>query len=387
MHLLAFPFFAVTAYQLTVSRFDDRAAALQSVNQETLDQIAGMIDLLDAGLSLSSSLGRQTTLERAVRGACTVLDSELCAIALLGPGTEEAELEIAVRNAELEHPGRRFQVSRYAVMQRALAQGTPVVSGPQGGQSTSEVHELLANRRGGPLILQPLAHETETIGVLFASRPHSLAPYTAPQIHRCERLARFIAVALINARLHAGAESQIEEQKGNVRALERALSRTRADLENRLKQAGEEVTVYVQKLYEAEVAEQRAQADARELRQQLRDLGQGDGSALEAQPAADEDAAEAALLRKRAATLETAREQLQRQVSDLEQERRDLRTKLSELESANVDLAARVPSPQQVHAAQVLHAMPHGIIIADAQGTIVRVNPAAARRLDLRSEV
>ncbi|MBN1643014.1 MAG: GAF domain-containing protein [Anaerolineae bacterium] len=380
-HVIAFPYFAVTAYQLTLSRFDAHAASLQSTNKETLDQIAGTMDLLDAGLSLSASLDQDTVLQRAVHSASKLLDADLCAIAVLDSGAADAELKVAHRAAEVERPGRRFQVSRYAAVQRALGQGRPVVSGPQAEPGISEVHELLDNRREGPLVIQPLAHNAETVGILFASRPHSLAPFTASQVQRGEVLAQFVAIALLNARAYADTGTRIAEHKRSIAALEQGLSRTRADLENRLRQAKEEIAVYVQKLYEAEVAEQRAQTDARELRQQLRALSQEGGAVRVAPVPPVEGAAEGDLLRKRLATLEVARQQLQRQVEDLEQERKELRAQVAQLESAAAEPEGALPTPELA-----LEALPYGVIVADAGGAIVRLNTVAARRLNLRPD-
>jgi PAS domain S-box-containing protein len=198
-------------------------------------------------------------------------------------------------------------------------------------------------------------------------------------------LARFIAIALLNTRHHEETEARIAEQRDGVALLERDLSRTRADLENRLKQAKEEIAVYVQKVYEAELAQQRAQTDAQELRQQLRALGQ-DGASVRARPPSQTNTGtEADLLRKRAATLETARKQLQRQVDDLEQERKELRAQLAQFSSATAGETSDRAS-EQAYATGALHALPHGVIIADVEGTIVHMNPAAARRLELHSE-
>lgn len=403
-NLLAFPLFAVIAFRSIVSRFDAQTVSLQSVNQETLTQITGLMDLLDTQLKVSGSLELDTILRTAVRSVSQALQADLCAILLLDPEDEAwATMPILYRVPDMVHVEQRVQPAEYPALQHALARNKAVVFEPGDRARARDVYRLMDSQTDGPLIVQPMSYDAESVGLLLVAQPGQSAPFAQVQLHRCETLARYVALAVHNAREYTRMRDEIAALRTDSRVLERELSRTRAGLENRLREAKDEIAVHLQRLYETEQGLQRAQEDAQGLRAQLAEMGQvtsvgGDAALANAsaeEPAAEtEQRPEVALLNKRVATLETAREQLERQVETLEQERKQLRSQLSRAEVTYNNLRTRLRELQASGGSRAgagqgmvsLSALPMGIVVCDAKGQIVDVNPAAARMLALEED-
>ncbi len=403
VNLLAFPLFAVIAFRSIVSRFDAQTVSLQSVNQETLTQITGLMDLLDTQLKVSGSLELDAILRTAVRSVSQALQTDLCAILLLDPWDEaEATMPILYRVPDMVHKEERLQLADYPALQHALSRSKAVAFDPGDHEQAREIYRLMDSQADGPLIIQPLTDDAEIVGLLLVAQPGQSAPFAQVQLRKCETLARYIALAVHNAREYGRMRDEIEALRTDSRVLERELTRTRAGLENRVREAKDEIAVHLQRLYETEQALQRTQEDAQGLRAQLTEMGQvasgeGDQALAEAGeegPAEEAERPEVALLNKRVATLETAREQLERQVETLEQERRQLRSQLSRAEVTYNNLRTRLRELQVASGSRPgsgqgmvsLGALPMGIVVCDTKGGIVDVNPAAARMLGLEGD-
>ena len=399
-NLLAFPLFAVIAFRSIISRFDAQTINLQSVNQETLTQITGLMDLLDTQLKVSGSLELDTILRTAVRSVSQALQTDLCTILLLDPEDEAwATMPILYRVPDMVHKEERVQLAEYPALQHALSRTRAVVFEPGDDEQARDVYRLMDSQADGPLIIQPMSYDAELVGLLLVAQPGQSAPFAQVQLRKCETLARYVSLAVHNAREYARMRDEIETLRTDSRVLERELSRTRAGLENRLREAKDEIAVHLQRLYETEQALQRAQEDAQGLRAQLAEVGQAASDtggavlseASEGGAAVETDRPEVALLNKRVATLETAREQLERQVETLEQERKQLRSQLSRAEVTYNNLRARLRKVEAGGESKAgseqgmvpLRALPMGIVVCDIKGQIVDVNPAAARMLGI----
>jgi PAS domain S-box-containing protein len=415
-NLIAFPLFAMVAYRQVVAGFDAQTASLQAVNRETLTQIAGLMDLLDTHLEVSDSLDLDAMLRTAVRSVSQTLQADLCAVVLLDPEDEAlATLSILYRMPDTLHKDQELYVADYPALEHALSRGKALVFKPEGSDQVRQVYQLMDSQGDGPLIVQPLVHDAHAAGVLLVAQPGQEVPFTEVQLRKCETLARYTALAVVNAREYERMCGEIEAHRSDTHVLERELSRTRAGLENRLREAKDEIAVYVQRLYETEQALQRAQDDVHALHEQLKEAGQAAARKQEAgtpgeteagakevaaeEAGAEEAVAEAqdpeiALLGKRLATSETARSQLERQVESLEQERKQLRSQLARAEATYNNLRTRLRELQVARTSEAvpgldtlsLHALPSGVIVCDAQGRILDMNPAAAHILGAKEE-
>ncbi|MFN2130079.1 MAG: ATP-binding protein [Anaerolineae bacterium] len=398
-NLIAFPLFAMIAYRRVIAGFDAQSASLQSVNRETLTQITGLMDLLDTHLEVSDSLDLDMILRTAVRSVSQTVQADLCAVVLLDPEDEAlATLPVLYQVPDTVHKEEELYVVDYPALEHALSRGKALVLTSDENDQARQVYRLMDSQGDGPLIVQPLVHDARTAGFLLVARPGQEAPFTEIQVRKCETLARYTALAVANAREYQRMRTEIETHKSDAHVLERELSRTRAGLENRLREAKDEIAVYVQRLYETEQALQHARDDVHALHEQLKEAGQAvaqeqeDGTTGETAAEEAQDP-EIALLTKRLATSETARSQLERQVKRLEQEHKQLRSQLAKAEATYNNLrtrlreqAAQVSEPVPGLDVLPLHALPSGIVVCDARGQILNMNPAAAHMLGTREE-
>jgi PAS domain S-box-containing protein len=392
-NLLSYPVFAVTAFRLIVQRFDIHTANLQAVNQESLAQITGLMDLLDTNQKMSASLDLGTALENAVRSVSQALQSNLCALAFVDPSDKGTlELTIQYKAPKITTSQQSFQSADYPAIQHAIARSKPVVLGPGESSHAADVYQLLGSEQSGPLIVQPLEHNDRVTGAILICQPGRSTPFTPVQIRKCETLAMPIALAVENARVYQQMQTHVEQQTNALRTFETEHARAKADLENRLKQSQDEIAVYVQKLYETELAEQRAQNDARELRQELNKIKKTQDKTSEVQTELRQSMTQVAQLTKKIATLDQTRTELEQQIKNMEVDKQELQTSLAEAEAEYTSLTAHArqlqetiakSSPSQVKGLNevTLNAIPYGIVVCNVQGQMMNVNPAAAAML------
>jgi signal transduction histidine kinase/predicted nucleic acid-binding Zn-ribbon protein len=392
-NLLAYPVLAVTAFRLIMNRFDVQAANLQTVNQESLAQITGLMDLLDTNQKMTASLHLDAVLENAVRSVSHALQSNLCGLVFVGPENGKSiELPIQYRAPETVTNQRTLQTADYPAIQHAITRNKPVVFGPGESSHAAQVYQLLGSEQPGPLIVQPLENEDSVIGAILVCQPGQSMPFTPVQIRKCETLARPIALAVENARAYQKMQGHVSEQTDALRTLETEHARTKADLENRLKQSQDEIAIYVQKLYETELAEQRSQNDARDLRQTLSKVKTIQDKANEMQAGLKHSMAQVAQLTQKVATLDQARAELERQTERLEGEKRDLQTRLAEAEATYKSLTSHTRQLQRTLdkssqsqagglSTVALQTIPCGVVVCNVQGQMLEMNSAAEMML------
>jgi len=392
-NLLSYPALAVTAFRLIVQRFDVQSSNLQAVSQESLAQITGLMDLLDTNQKMSASLDLGAVLENAVRSVSQALQSNLCALAFVSADDKGVvELPILYSAPQVSTNQRTFQVADYAAVQHAITRNKPVVFGSGESSHAADVYQLLGAEQVGPLIVQPLECNDRVTGVILVCQPGRSTPFTPVQIRKCETLAMPIALAVENARAYQKMQARIEQQTAALRTFETEHARAKADLENRLKQSQDEIAVYVQKLYETELAEQRAQNDARELRQELSRTKKTHDKTNQVQSELKQSMAQVARLTKQIATLDQSRIELEQQIQGMESERQDLQISLAEAEATYTSLTSHTRHLQETLdkgtqskanglSDVTLNAIPCGVVVCNAQGRMMNLNPAAEAML------
>lgn len=390
-HLVVLPLFAVIAYRLVLQHFDAHAASLQSINQESLAQITGLMDLLDTNRKMSTTLDLDQVLQTAIRSASHTLRSDLCGIALIDPAAPDtATLLTRYRAPDITRNHQAFQTADHPPIQHAASRGKPVVFDSGTNAYVERIYRLLGSEQSGPLIVAPMTYHERVIGVMLVGQTGQTTPFTPVQIRKCEVLADHVSVAVGNALVHQRLQAQLEQRTAAHMALEQDFTRTRADLENRLKQSQDEINLYVQKLYETEQAEQRAQTDARELRQELGRQRNDKETVAHLQAELKSSLTQIAALTNKLATIDVVRTQMEERVQELEKERNRLQAQLAEAGNAYVNLeahvrhlqdsAARIEQEPAVKADEtVVQVAQCGIAAGDARGRITYLNPRAAQ--------
>ena len=406
-NLLAFPLLAVSTYRLIVQRFDMQAASLQMVNQESLSQITGLMAILDTNRRMSSSLDLDAVLDSAVRRVSQALQSNLCALALYDTDGEpdpsgDMELSVVYNALRVTRGHTQFYAKEYPTIRYAIARNRPVVLDPGGSRASAraraagksdqvtQVYRLLESEQSGPLIVQPLEHESAVAGVILVCRPGQSAPFTSAEARKCEALATHLVAVIQNARGYQQAEERIQRLTDDVRLLKTEHSRSKADLENRLKQTRDEVTLYIQKLYETELSETRAENDAEDVRQKLAKLQkQSEDEIAHAGAELQHSIEQVTRLTKQLAELDFQCLELNDRVQALDQEKRELQFQLAVEASVQPDLTLDAqeaqPGGREGRAEEldftILDHMGCGVILCDQRGQITHINAAGARLL------
>jgi signal transduction histidine kinase len=346
-NLIVFPLLAVTAFRLVVQQFDVRAAELGTISQKSLSQVTGLMNLLDTHHKMNSSLDLDTVLENAMRGVSQVVQTHLCALAFISQEQDEKmELAVVYDAPQIADPQMQFHIKDYPVIQHAIVRNKPVVLKSDENGHVMNVYRLLGNSQCGPLIVQPLEapqqvgdskDKSVAMGVLLVCRPGQAKPFTEVEIHKCETLSRHIAAAVENANCYRTLETRNDHLMADLRLMQMEYSRTKVNLENQLKQSQKELSIYIQKLYETELSEQRIQNDAQKLRQQLRtSRTELEQTSAELQ----QSIRQISVLTQRIAQMDAAHVGMRHHVQALEDEKANLHAQL--LESRRVSVEAEL---------------------------------------------
>ncbi|MBN1581436.1 MAG: hypothetical protein JXA89_12105 [Anaerolineae bacterium] len=401
-NLVVFPLLAVSAFRLIVQRFDTELAELRVVGQESLSQVTGLMDLADFSRKVGSSLNVNTVLENAVRSVAQIVSINLCAIGLFTQrDSGEMEIVAAYDSHQIKNMDTRFMIQDYPAVEHAVTRAKPVILDPGENGRTAGIYRLLGYEDVGPLIIQPLTslgEQATVMGVILVFRPGSTRPFTAVEINKCETLSGHVSIAIRNAQRYRELENRNEQMMADLRLLEMDHARVNTDLENRLKQSQKEMSLYIQKLYEIEVSEQRMHNDLRELRNELHQAQKAGLELEQTRSELEKSIKQVGILTHRVSQLDATRLDLERRVRDMEQQKEDLSSDLLHSQSGCADLEEQVRQLQTELARNAfaadqeggsangismiaLDAMMYGVMLCDKGGRIIRLNDVALRFL------
>lgn len=343
-NLVALPLISVSALRFILQRFDAQLAELHAVSQESLSQVTGLMDLVDINRRMASSLSLDVVLKDALYSLSQIIPANLCAIALVTRAdVGELALELVYNDREVHEHGARFLAEDHPAIEYAVTRNRPVILEPGENGQTAVIYRLLGNGQSGPLIVQPLAEADNVIGLVLVGRPNHLQPFTAVEINKSETLSKNLVLAIRNARQYQAAEQQYEQTAADLHLLEMEHARTRADLENRLKQSQNELSLYIQKLYETEVSEQRAHNDVRELGEAINRLkGVHVEELKQVQSELEQSIKQTGVLTQKIGVVDAQCLELERRLQDAKQREVDLQAALSTVQEKHDDLEAQV---------------------------------------------
>jgi len=201
---------------------------------------------------------------------------------------------------------------------------------------------------------------------------------------------------LENAFRYRQARQHIDQLHNNLRLLKTEYTRTKADLENRLRQSKQETMVYIQKLYETEQNESRAQQDAASLRRRLVKLREESEAELQhARAELQHSIEQVSQLTKQVAKMDTARVELEDRMQALEQEIGELRFQLAVAATAQADFATQASGspatgaragPDVAASSDLVSQIGCGVLLCDTRGQVSYANALAAQLLRCTEE-
>jgi signal transduction histidine kinase/GAF domain-containing protein len=357
--MIAYPLIAVGVYLELIGGLRVRSSELRDISQASLDQIKSLLNLFEASQQTSSTLDMATVLESAVQGIAQVLDADQCAIVFPEEADSGTMRLVAIYNPLRQGRGEAvtFPLDYQLTVQQAIRRRKPVLVDESDNIQLKVLFALLGSGETGPLLVQPLLTENESIGAIIAGNSRSRRAFTPNEAKLCQSLAEQVVAAVQNARLYQVAKGQIQ-----------ALSHAQAEGRRELQVANGQIQELTARLAEAqaEIAELKQYEEAvREARHAL-EVGLV-GSQVEAEA-----------LSERLAVLET----------DLAQAHANAEAQLrwheEELAHQRAEWEQAVQAAESMQA--ILQGMTAGILVTDGQGVIQEANVAAEMLLDLGAD-
>ena len=358
-NLIAYPLVAIGIYQDTFAGLQLHSREMRDISQASIDQIKSLLRTQEITQNMSASLDLSVVLNSAVRGIARVVGANQCAIVFPEEGDLGTMRLVAIYNPSRQGRGEEvtFPLDYVHAVQQAIRRKQPVVVEGRDAVQFKVLFALLGSAETGPLLVQPLLADNETIGAIIAGRSASGRAFSPDEMKLCQVMAQYLVHAISNAR-------QYRTTLNEIARMEQAQRDVRQGLADAAKQ-GQERADHLTKLA----------AETRDLRQR-EEAAREARNALEIQLASSR--AEVEALTERLMVLESdlaqAHAKAEAQSLWYEDESARMRTEWDET-------VLSVDSSQNV-----LHRMTAGVLVTDEHAVIQDANFAAEILLDLSVE-
>jgi PAS domain S-box-containing protein len=340
--VVGYPVLAIAVYGSVIAAITSPGRMFADSKRTSPSHMTGLVNLLELARKVSHVLDVQGAAEQAAAGILHVTNADQCGIALLDEERAGQLRLVAVHQIAVPNEHRNpltFSATAYAPVERALRSMGQVVL-DETDEDTRSLTRLLGCTGSGPVLIQPLGQHQAALGVLMLANGTSHVLFDRPDRDLAATLGGHLTVALGNARAYQALQAKVQQLTKTLRDQESRSRQQRAALEVALKKSQEEVALLAQKLYEQERAATRS-------RQRLEDAAHS--RLMSMQDAVEKSRAE--------------RDALQEKIRDLQRE----------------GLAADRSSET------ILEDLNCGVIIADANGNVSRINSIATQMLGLAS--
>ncbi len=216
--LMAYPLLTVVVYRCIQAELEANREELRSelssyvqdlmtISKETLRQRQEFGTLLETGRMVNASLDLAEVLQRVVDSIALGANADYGVIALLEPSSDD-QMRVLAGYDPLGRPdwlasNIRFSLSRHPLIEHAIRRRRQFIfhEMEQSSQLLA-LHALLGSVEMGPLIIQPLVHKGESLGVIILSNSRTKRRFTSEDGRLCEALASQVTAAIANARLY-----------------------------------------------------------------------------------------------------------------------------------------------------------------------------------------
>ncbi len=216
--LVAYPLLTVVVYRSIHAELDASREELHSevssyvqdlmiISKETLRQRREFSTLLETGRMVNASLDLAEVLQQAVDSIALGANADYGVIALLEPSSDGQMRVLAgydpLGRPDWEASSIRFSLNRHHLIEHAVRRRRQIIF--QEMEQSSQLlalHALLGSVEMGPLIVQPLVHKDESLGVIILSNSRTKRRFTQDDGRLCEALASQVTTAIANARLY-----------------------------------------------------------------------------------------------------------------------------------------------------------------------------------------
>ncbi|UCC64551.1 MAG: GAF domain-containing protein, partial [Anaerolineae bacterium] len=270
--LIAFPLLATAVYRRVLGNLSWRAHELEEASQDSLSRIAGLIDLLESGQRTSTSLDMAEVLARAVREVVRLLRVDICGLIFPIDGARSRASLAAVYDRQSRGTANvvTFGLAEHPALEHAIKRKKQVVIDTTVNHAQVRgLYVLMGSVEVGPLLIQPLLHNSVAIGALLVGNPSSTRRFTSSQQKLCQALSRQVTAAIENARRYQVSQSELGTLKTQLQERKEGHQRIIAALQAQLQQAKEDATLFARRLDETTTHVKRERENAESLAKQL----------------------------------------------------------------------------------------------------------------------
>lgn len=195
---------------------------LRSISQEAVHQRDETLFLLEASRAVNASLDLQAVLQQIAQYIALVIQADAVVIALRQTGAADI-LKVVTgydpRSKEVwEISQIQLTVDRYPMLKQALnGQSQPIII--QNVEPSAELltlHAALGSADIGPLLIQPLCHRQQGLGVLMLGNGRRQQLFSDSDARLCQSVADHVSGAIANARLYDEVTSLLVERQEQV---------------------------------------------------------------------------------------------------------------------------------------------------------------------------
>ncbi|MFB0536954.1 MAG: ATP-binding protein, partial [Anaerolineae bacterium] len=216
--LVAYPLLTVVVYRAVYAEWDTSREELrselssyvqdlQTISKQSLRQREEFSTLLETGRMVNASLDLAEVLQRVVDRIAPGANADYGVIALLEPSSSDRMRVLAgydpLGRPDWEASNIRFSLSRHHLIEHAIRRRRQIIfQEMEESAQLLALHALLGSVEMGPLIVQPLVHKNESLGVIILSNSRTKRRFTQDDGRLCEALASQVTAAIANARLY-----------------------------------------------------------------------------------------------------------------------------------------------------------------------------------------
>ncbi|HJW83937.1 MAG TPA: ATP-binding protein [Anaerolineae bacterium] len=208
--LMAFYLFPLGLYQRALSDLRTTQDTLREFSQSALTQTQELVTLLEASAYLFTSLDLEELLSQVVEHAALGIEADRALIALIDADNPQIGRVVSSYPRGQYDVGAAFAIGGQPALTLAVTGGEQIVVGPR-GHGFSALTRWLRSNPLSPVIVQPLATQNNTLGLLAAADSRRRHEFSQGQRRLLESLGAQIAAAIENARLYRQLDTQARE--------------------------------------------------------------------------------------------------------------------------------------------------------------------------------
>jgi len=274
--MAAYPVFAAAVYYSAIQSLTIRTRQFETLSQDSIDQVRGLVNLLEATREINTSLDMSNILDGAAKSVAQALSADQCAIALPDEGDDLSQLRlVSIYNPSRKGRGESvsFPLSDQRSINQALQQKKMVmVDEYETNNQIRLLFTLMGTHQVGPMLIQPLLLNNKPQGALIVGNADTKRLFTDTDTQLGQTLADQISISIDHAREYANVSAKAQQLSWTLRNQELENGKHRAAMETQLKKSREEVDIFAQRLSEYETNQEEKDKLIRQTEEQVAQL-------------------------------------------------------------------------------------------------------------------